>query len=249
MSSGARVARAGLLSLLAVGWALAGHLWAMPTHGSAPAGLGATVLDGTVLGPLLWAGVAVGLIGWLVLPTRRSTGPGQQTRRAFVLGGVLGLGQLLTHAALSLAPLLAGQVRPVGHVHLHGHGHGFGHGHGQMHAAAQTAATGAPQTEVLVGAVAHGGSAMLLAHGLATLAAALAWTLASVAWEAVVGWLGRVTVRLAPVAAVLRPPSAAPASAPRALAPHHSWEGRGPPSRALVTGAASPRPELSLRLV
>lgn len=243
MSSGARVARAGLLSLLAVGWALAGHLLAMPTHGPAAAGLGVTVLAGTVLGPLLWAGLAVGLIGWLVLPTRRSTGPGQQTRRAFVLGGVLGLGQLLTHAALALAPLLAGQVRPVGHVHLHGHVQG------QLHAAVGTAATDAPQTEVLIGAVAHGGSTMLLAHGLATIAAALAWTLASVAWETVAGWLGRVTVRLAPVAVLLRPPPAAPACAPRALAPHHSWEGRGPPSTALATGAAPPRPALSVRLV
>lgn len=182
-----------------------------------------------MLGPALWALLAVGLLAWLTLPDHRPFSRGHPFARALLEGAMLGLGQLVTHGALSIAPLVAGQRRHMGHAsasHAHGHEH----------------LTSGPDARALLDALTHGGVPMLLAHSLGTVAAVLAWALAREVWAAVGDWLRRITVRLAAVTMALHAPAALPRLVPPVLAPHHDWEGRGPPCGVAVTGSAPPSP-------
>lgn len=248
MTWGARAGAAGVLSLLAVAWAGGAHLWADPPAGHAaelatgggiagPAAAGgdAGLTAGGAIWPLLWTGLAVALLAWLALPLGRGSG----ARRGLVVGGVLLVGQLLGHAALSIAPLLAHQVRAVGPAAPHADAaHAAALNTDAAHAGASHAAhVGAwaagpvqgPGLESLLAALAHGGSPMLLAHGLATIAAAAAWALAGRLWEALADWWGRVTLRHTAIR--LLPAAPAPVSTlpVRSLCPVPSWHRRGPP--------------------
>src|SRR5690606_21737625 len=108
MTWGARVGRAAVLSALGVGWAVAGHVWGGPAPHPGPSG------PGLVLAPALWSLLAVLLLtSYLPDPDRTSSvrgAPGARLQAGAWVGAALGGGQLLTHVALSVAPLLQGQV-------------------------------------------------------------------------------------------------------------------------------------------
>lgn len=208
MTWGARAGRAAALCLLAVLWAGAAHLLVVPHHASSPAAL---------VAPLAWAGTTTGLLAWWVAPLAR----GRRVARTAALALVLGAGQLLTHASLSVEPLLAAQTREpmTSMATLHGHG---------MHQHLG-AVTGLPGIGDVLQAMLHGGPLMLLAHLAASVAAATAWGLAGALWGTARTWWGRVRPQLIRPLPARRGLVLQPAPVPHVRLLHFPWEGRGPP--------------------
>lgn len=222
MTWGARAGRSALLSLLAVAWAVLAHRLALPTgphdHPVAP--------TAATLPALVWAAGTSGLLAWWLAPVGR----GDRPRRALAVGAALTGGQVVTHAALALAPLLALRTRTPGAT-------GADHlGAGSLHAghlAHGGVVEGALTGETALQALSHGGAAMLVAHVVATAAAAVAW--------AVLGTLARCLERWwvlrLPSGTVLTPTLHRPAASRDRLVPRlliaFSWDGRGPPAPAV----------------
>lgn len=215
MTWGTRVARAAVLSTLAVGWAVAGHVWGGPA--AHPGGADHV----PVLGPALWSLLAVVLLT-SHLPAPSSTAPvagpppGRLRDGAWV-AAALGTGQVLTHVSLSTAPLLGEQLRgtPVAATH-----------HGLL---SPGPLTGGPDLAALVAASTHGGAGMMLAHLVATVAAATAWVAAGALRAGVLRWWRRVVVRPPLLGSPHLSPTNLLPTLPRLLDPAFSWDGRGPP--------------------
>lgn len=223
MSWGARSVRAAALSLLAVGWALAGHLWAAPAGSTQPHGAGHVIT-----GPALATATALAAAGTLAIAAALLPRPrAGLLHRAGRVGLVLGAGQLLTHVAASVAPLLLDPGRPA--THGHGPSAGMPVGHGHHLPAEGLAADGLPDLAALLAAAMHGGLPMLLAHLATTVAAALAWALAGVLWQAAADWLDRIVPRPLPAPPDRHASLPAPPEPPGMLPPTFSWDGRGPP--------------------
>lgn len=210
MTWAGRGARALVLALLSAVWALAAHRWAgSPGHGTGP-----------TAAPLLWSTVATGLLAWWSLPAARRAG-----RRWGVLGGLLLLGQLLGHAALSLAPMLAGRTTGVASA-------APALTEGPAHHPA--VAVGGPplDPDQVLAALTHASGPMLLAHVLASLAAALAWTAGGMLWRATLRWLSTVLAavpRVRPTLPRLVPCPVGHVPGPPCVL---AWDGRAPPRRA-----------------
>lgn len=215
MTWGARVGRAAVLSALGVGWAVAGHVWGGPAPHPGPSG------PGLVLAPALWSLLAVLLLTSYLPDADRTSSvrgaPGARLQAGAWVGAALGGGQLLTHVALSVAPLLQGQVRQAAGAAAH-------HGH-----ASTNPLSGGPDAGALLTASLHGGAGMAGAHLLATVAAAAAWVAVGALWSAVLRWWRRVVVRRPRMRPAHRARAGMLPALPRLMNPSSAWDGRGPP--------------------
>ncbi|MGD8199913.1 hypothetical protein ACQE98_04540 [Ornithinimicrobium sp. W1679] len=214
MTWATRGARAGALSVLAVGWGLLAHLGA-DGHGAG---------GGVRPGALLWAGTATVLLAWF-LPARRA-GSGPVAGAARLLVAVVA-GQAATHAALALAPLLSQRTRsPVATPGARGPAAHDGH---------LAVVVAGPSPSELLAALGHGGTTVLLLHGLASLTVVVLWAAAATLWREAVAWWGRLvapgTVR-GPVGP--RWPVAGRTVLAAACTAHRSWDGRAPPTPSAV---------------
>lgn len=216
MTWGARAGRATVLSVLAVVWAVAAHRLALPADGHLHhPGAGA-------LAPALaWATGTSALLAWWLAPVGR----GDRGRRAFAVGAALSAGQVLTHAALALAPLLGAQTRTTVPA-LAGAPHHGAHLHGGT-------VSGGVTLDAALGALAHGGLTMTGAHVVATVAAALVWALLGTLTRSVRGWWALPAPAPLTLATTRRASAWLLAlRAPRSLVTF-SWDGRGPPCPAV----------------
>lgn len=209
MTWGARTGRVVVLTALAVGWAVQAHAWAV--HGGLP--------EAAPLPPVLWSAALTGLVGWWLVPLwSRTRSP---LLRAWLIGGGLATGQVVTHLALAIAPLV-GSPRagaPTAMDALHGHAGHMGGG-GGLDLGALTAALG------------HGGPAMLLAHAVATVASSLVWAMLGTLAGFAADWWARVRP-VAPVLARSRRPRLPGVTVTWCdLSPAFSWTGRAPPAPA-----------------